>query len=272
MVKSRSTTRGMPPRATLSDGVTQRGGSHSHLSQPQFNVSGGEEIIAEFRDRRPKKADIRRSDNQPFDAEIVSGSGEVQAHHAEAIIRSLLPIWLIPIFAVLLLAAAGIGISLITPSGGESNSSIPDTSSCKYAGCCGCKTDPRGRLQHLSHQPKTYYQTTAAAVTATANWLVGDSDNDGLTNQEELAYRTAPDNPDTDRDGLNDHEEIFQWHTDPLRLDTDGDRIGDGDEVDQGLDPLRADTDETAFKMEMIQSRCENPPQPSMFELLREQC
>ena len=58
-----------------------------------------------------------------------------------------------------------------------------------------------------------------------------------------MAYRTAPDNSDTDGDGLNDREEIFQLHTDPLDVDTDRDRIEDGDEVDQGLDPLSADTD-----------------------------
>ena len=91
--------------------------------QPQFNVSGGEEIIAEFRIEDRKKPIFGSQTIQPFDAEILSGSGEVQAQHAEAIARGLLPLWMIPIFAVLLLAAAAVGVSLITPSGGESNSS-----------------------------------------------------------------------------------------------------------------------------------------------------
>ena len=49
----------------------------------------------------------------------------------------------------------------------------------------------------------------------------------------------APYFPDTDGDGLLDHEEIYIYGTDPLNPDTDGDGCSDGDEVLVfGTDPL----------------------------------
>ena len=48
---------------------------------------------------------------------------------------------------------------------------------------------------------------------------------------------------DSDEDGLTDWEEIFLWGTDPNHADTDGDGIGDGDEIDNGSDPFDADED-----------------------------
>ncbi|MFC5370528.1 LPXTG cell wall anchor domain-containing protein, partial [Arcanobacterium bovis] len=48
--------------------------------------------------------------------------------------------------------------------------------------------------------------------------------------------------PDTDGDGLNDGDEIAKG-TDPLKPDTDGDGVSDGDEITHGTDPNKADTD-----------------------------
>ncbi|RLC66621.1 MAG: hypothetical protein DRI48_04270, partial [Chloroflexi bacterium] len=58
-----------------------------------------------------------------------------------------------------------------------------------------------------------------------------DTDDDGLTDEQEEALGTAVDNPDTDGDGLEDGIEVFELGTDPLDPDTDGDRISDGVEV-----------------------------------------
>jgi len=43
---------------------------------------------------------------------------------------------------------------------------------------------------------------------------------------------------DTDIDGLSDEAEATTYHTDPLVFDTDGDGVGDGDEVLGNTDPL----------------------------------
>ncbi|WP_284668648.1 Ig-like domain-containing protein [Myxococcus sp. SDU36] len=87
---------------------------------------------------------------------------------------------------------------------------------------------------------------------ATYTWAVAvDSDDDGLTDAEEIALGTDPNNPDTDGDGLPDGIEVNVAGTDPLDDDTDDDGILDGNEdanhngiVDEGeTDPNNGDTD-----------------------------
>ncbi len=67
-----------------------------------------------------------------------------------------------------------------------------------------------------------------------------DADNDGLSDEEEVALGTDPNNPDTDGDGLNDGFEAESLGTDPTNPDTDGDQIPDGLERSNGLNPLNA--------------------------------
>ncbi len=59
-----------------------------------------------------------------------------------------------------------------------------------------------------------------------------------------LKYHTDPLKFDTDGDGLSDGDEVLKYHTDPLKMDTDGDGLSDGDEVLRyHTDPLNPDTD-----------------------------
>jgi len=43
---------------------------------------------------------------------------------------------------------------------------------------------------------------------------------------------------DSDGDGLTDESELETYHTDPLKPDTDGDTVSDGQEIIDGTDPL----------------------------------
>ena len=64
-----------------------------------------------------------------------------------------------------------------------------------------------------------------------------DSDQDGLTDEEEGTLGTNINNIDTDSDGLFDREEVRVYKTNPLAPDTDGDGYADGDEVKNGYNP-----------------------------------
>ena len=90
----------------------------------------------------------------------------------------------------------------------------------------------------------TWGARVPANIVATGGPL--DSDRDGLTDVDEGKWKTNPYDPDTDRDGLKDGEEVFTYKTDPLNPDSDGDLLKDGDEVSKekyDTDPLVADTD-----------------------------
>jgi len=71
----------------------------------------------------------------------------------------------------------------------------------------------------------------------------GDTDGDGLTNEEELKLGLDPLEADMDMDGLSDGAEVNDYGTSPRTADTDGDGVRDGEEVQVGSDPTEADAD-----------------------------
>jgi len=72
--------------------------------------------------------------------------------------------------------------------------------------------------------------------------LPADSDQDGLSDEEELFYSTDPEDADSDDDGIIDGEEIALG-TDPNDSDTDSDGLMDGEERVFGTDPNAEDSD-----------------------------
>ncbi len=69
-----------------------------------------------------------------------------------------------------------------------------------------------------------------------------DTDGDGLTDAEEAALGTDPDEPDTDGDGLTDGDEVHLYGSSPLLVDTDGDTFSDAEEVAAGSNPSLANS------------------------------
>ncbi len=67
-----------------------------------------------------------------------------------------------------------------------------------------------------------------------------DSDEDGISNGEEIRLGLDPGDNDTDCDLVMDAEEL-KYGTDPLNYDTDGDGASDGWEVRNGTNPLTAE-------------------------------
>lgn len=70
-----------------------------------------------------------------------------------------------------------------------------------------------------------------------------DSDGDGLLDGEEVARGTNPLSSDSDMDGLSDFDEVCVYGTNPLEADSDGDDLDDADEIADGTDPMSSDTD-----------------------------
>jgi len=71
----------------------------------------------------------------------------------------------------------------------------------------------------------------------------GDPDNDGLPNYDEMMEGTDPNDPDTDGDGLGDGDEVNEYGSDPTDTDTDDDGFGDYEEVMvYGTDPADMDS------------------------------
>jgi hypothetical protein len=71
-----------------------------------------------------------------------------------------------------------------------------------------------------------------------------DSDDDGLTDGDEIGLGTDPFDPDSDDDGLTDGDEVNVHGTNPLDPDTDDDGLNDGDEISLGTDPFDPDSDD----------------------------
>jgi hypothetical protein len=73
---------------------------------------------------------------------------------------------------------------------------------------------------------------------------LADSDNDGLTDEQERKIGTNPNDADTDRDGLTDIYEYWSPNgLDPKKFDTDGDGLNDGHELYIGTKPAVKDSD-----------------------------
>lgn len=71
----------------------------------------------------------------------------------------------------------------------------------------------------------------------------GDVDGDGLADSAETLWGTDPENADTDGDRLTDGEEVNEYGTDPLNVDSDFDLLFDEEITFFGTDPNDPDTD-----------------------------
>lgn len=94
---------------------------------------------------------------------------------------------------------------------------------------------------------------TIAEVTSQRKVLVRGYDDDINTYQADghQVLILDPSN-DNDGDGLTNFEERYVYHTNAELFDTDGDGVGDGQEVQDGRDPLVADFPSLSFSMQSL--------------------
>ena len=76
--------------------------------------------------------------------------------------------------------------------------------------------------------------------------LEHDCDEDELYSRREFEVGTPQDNADVDLDNLLDGPEVEIYHTDPFNNDSEFDKMPDGWEVENGLNPLVDDAHEDA--------------------------
>jgi hypothetical protein len=139
--------------------------------------------------------------------------------------RALIPIWVLPALAVILVGLACLFFFLASQTNNQ-NARATETAAYGTAVAMGAT------------------QTISANQTEAAEAGELDSDGDGLTDREEEELGTDPFNPDTDGDELWDGREVKELGTDPLNTDSDADELSDGDEVlRRSTDPLNPDTD-----------------------------
>lgn len=181
----------------------------------------------------------------PFEVIVNTREGQRQSISGQLDVRPLVPGWLLPLLGILLLVLCLSAAGLL----GFFNSRNTQATQTAQALVSG----QSAATQTAEAQVTTAFQETAAAANAdaaTATVLAltaeaaGDNDDDGLSNAQELAGGTNPDNPDTDNDGLNDGQEVNQFGTNPRQQDSDGDTLSDGAEVNEhGTSPTNPDTD-----------------------------
>lgn len=84
-------------------------------------------------------------------------------------------------------------------------------------------------------------ESTPAVISVTVEDLGIDSDDDGLSDQQEYALGTDPFDSDSDDDGVSDGDEVDN-STDPNNDDSDGDGYSDGEEQTRGTNPSDPDS------------------------------
>jgi len=95
-----------------------------------------------------------------------------------------------------------------------------------------------------------------------------DTDNDGLTDEEESKLGTHTMKADTDNDSLSDRDEVMTHKTNPLEFDSDGDGLSDYDELMvYKSDPLKSDTDGDGYTDGVEVSGGYNPNGPGQLEI-----
>lgn len=209
--------------------------------QAKLRLEEGQTGLAEFRARPVVPRLVGAETIHPYRVQVVSPRGETQTHSGGIASRALIPIWAVGVMAAVVLCFLSVLIAMLTRTEVQERRQTQAAYALESA-TAQVLLDTAAAETATILALESANQATIDAVTATAVWLDGDTDQDELSNREELERGTLVDNPDTDNDGLLDGDEVRRG-TDPLRPDTDSDGLRDGDEVEAGLDPLNADTD-----------------------------
>lgn len=210
--------------------------------QARITIPPGGAAVIEFRTAMSKPRLFGPQTSCSYGLIVNSQAGQYQPHTGEVLSRGFLPVWA-PIALVVLCMITFCGSILLynVVTGPERNAQ--KTESARKTDLADLIMGTVVAQTRTAQAAQNNITQTAAVATTTAAALMLDADGDGLTMAIEIAIGTDPNDPDTDKDGLNDGFEVNQSKTNPLLPDTDGDTLLDGEEIQRGLDPLKRDTD-----------------------------
>lgn len=234
----------------------RQGGVHFKGERGRIRLQPGQVANVELDVTADKNSFFGSNELFPFEIDVISAAGGRQTLKGEAFAGATIPPWLVYALAFLVTFACIIALAAVVWNrdvlfGGRQPTATAtvDVAQAEFA------------TQTAVAESTQQMFGTAAAMTATVQ---GDSDNDGLSDIEEMLLGTDPHNPDTDGDGLSDGQEAKVYGTDPRNRDTDGDLLTDGDEVNRyRTDPKNPDSDGGGVRDGVEVDRGTNPLDPS---------
>ncbi len=209
------------------------------IEPDRLNIPPGERGVAEISLKAKQRPFLGSRQLLPFSMVVRAAETDQKTVAGQLSVTPRLPLWLLPLAGLLLLVlCVAAGLALSTINAGNRNATATQVA---------LLTQEADRVG----QETQALQATSAAATETADAaaLAGDNDDDGLSNNQEIALGTDPNKADTDGDGLSDGQEVNQYGTDPKNIDSDSDTLSDGDEVNiHKTSPKEADTDGDGVK------------------------
>jgi len=219
-----------------------------------LRVPAGQQASVNFRLRERSKPVFGGGNTLPFTVNVDSAERKSQRVDGEVVTRPLIPAWaliLVVVFCGLLFI-----VSYFTIYGPAAATARQTQAAAQQTSVGATQTSA-----FVTQQVLGVTQTISANQTLAAAAGLQDTDNDGLTNSDEIARGTNPNDPDTDDDALFDGDEV-RLGTNPLNKDTDGDGLMDGDEVRIGTNPLAPDTDKDGLLDGVEYGTCTSPTNP----------
>jgi hypothetical protein len=195
--------------------------------EERLKIAPGESGTANFKVATRRQLVIAQRMTQTFAVDVISPDGKLDTLSGQVSSQgAVAPKWVFVALLIVLLFVCGLASIFLTVR------TVP-----------GSPAVTADALQTTDARTAIAIAAVTSEGTATALWLSLDNDGDGLTNSEELANRTSPDNIDTDGDTLPDRAELILLNTDPTLKDSDFDGIPDDVEVQNIWDPENRDTD-----------------------------
>jgi eukaryotic-like serine/threonine-protein kinase len=217
--------------------------------EARIRILPGGVAVRSISARVKKRPLIGTTSTLPFEVLVKTRTNTQKGSLGQLHVKPVLPAWLLPlaaIFLVMCMVIGGFGLN----AWNRNTALATQTAGAKTAIVFSVVNTQSSQLTQQNQETQRAGQVTvqAAAVEATSAALtavaLGDDDRDGLSNQKELELGTDPGNPDTDKDGLTDGQEVNEYGTDPKKKDTDNDNLSDGDEVNRYQTiPTNPDTD-----------------------------